>query len=144
MDDMDSLSETEIGELRAADNQYVLLLIDVHTHMFSEFLMYRGSQMVGRKDMRGRLHDAVKHHTDKLDPSVSATCRVVVRGYYDIEALAEPMRDRVPRFAATLSAMDPYFDFTYVLGEAAVEQKIVDLYSAVTKDENCKHILLAA
>ncbi|KAJ4364799.1 hypothetical protein N0V95_000643 [Ascochyta clinopodiicola] len=139
MDGMDSLSVAEIEELQASDERYVLLLID-----FSDFLTYRDSPVVGQKDMKDRIHDAVKHHMDKLDPSMNAPYRLVVCGYYDIEALAESIRDRVLKFAATLSAMDPYFDFIYVLGEAAVEQKILDLYSAATNDEKCKHILLAA
>ena len=68
------------------------------------------------------MHYAVKRYMSGLDPESNDTFRVVVRAY---AAMNKIPQDYLVNFFATFSSADPHFDFTILLGQSSVEERIV-------------------
>lgn len=109
--------------------------------------------------MRERLHQAVKRYMADLDPKSNDTFRIFVRAY---AAMNKIPQNYLVDFFARFTSADPHFDFTILLGQSSVEERIIsellmpwscdealahsttDVCSAAEKDHKCKHILVAA
>ncbi|CAO2655923.1 Nn.00g047260.m01.CDS01 [Neocucurbitaria sp. VM-36] len=125
--------------------------------VFKEKLM-QGAESGGSRAAK-LLKEAVTSFVADIHPH-QHSCRIEARVYANLKGLShelfEEYGDRYPKFskphfpralgafAAGFSREEVFFDFTDVVDEQAVENKIVQLFQLHVKDPRCKHILFGA
>lgn len=76
---------------------------------------------IGLRQIKERLHTSIKQYVSKLDFNSADPYRIVVRAY---AALDKIPHGHLEGFFAGFSSADTYFDFTLLLSEAFVEERI--------------------
>ena len=71
--------------------------------------------------MRERLHTSINLYISNLDPELAVTYRIFVRAYAALDNIPQ---GHLTGLFAGFSSADPHFDFTLLLNETFVEERI--------------------
>ncbi|KAF1845436.1 uncharacterized protein K460DRAFT_416696 [Cucurbitaria berberidis CBS 394.84] len=136
---------------------YVTVLIDAHSHRFKGNLM-QGTESGGTQTAK-LLREAVAKYVADLRLG-EHIYHINARVYANLKNLSLEVEDEYEyqssyfkkpnflrnlcAFAAGFSDEEVFFDFVDVVGQEAVERKIIELLKSNVKDPQCKHVLFGA
>ena len=91
--------------------------------------MQRPTLPIGLRQIKERLHTSVTHYLSKLRPNITGSYRIVTRAYVALDKIPP---DHLEGFFAGFASADTDFDFTLLLSETFVEERISGVFTAAT------------
>ncbi|KAJ8115706.1 hypothetical protein OPT61_g2701 [Boeremia exigua] len=141
--DSDVDEEVAPAILRPHNDPYVLVLIDCHSHAFTDDVVQQIQNRAESRKLRRQFQMAFRTYFSGDDVLFVQRCRLVVRAFTTLAAAGDT-NSISAEFAARFSSVDPFFDMITVLDSEILEDKITEAFDVAVRDPNCKRLLVAA